>query len=318
MRGVIALVGPTAVGKTDVSIELAKRLEAEIVGCDSMQVYRRMPILSQQPTAAQLAQVTHHVMNCVEPTDTFNVGQYRRLALEAIADIHARGKTALLVGGSGMYLKTLTHGFCEAPPEDAHIRTRLFLVAEEQGSPALHERLRSVDPAAASKIHPHDARRVVRALEVYESTGRPLSRLWSEAAEAAVPMTVLGLARGREALCARINDRVVRMMREDGVLDDARQVSALGLSRTARQVHGLRFLDAYLNGERSLEETITLWQQQVRQYARRQMTWFRADARIRWLTLDAHDSIQLVCDHLAGLLGTPTHRSPSWNAPSSS
>jgi tRNA dimethylallyltransferase len=315
---VIALVGPTAVGKTDVSIALARRLDAEIVGCDSMQVYRRMPILSQQPTNEQRAAVPHHLIDCIEPAEPFNVGQYRRMALETIAGIHRRGKTALLVGGTGLYLKALTHGLCDAPPRDAGIRQQLEEAMAREGGERFHERLQRLDPLAASKIHPRDNRRLVRAFEVYELTGRPLSAFWKrtpgkgwlgtsaggeDAGGPSLPMTLIGLTREREELYARINHRVERMIREDGVLDEARRVLTLALSQPARQVHGLAFLEAHLRGGASLEETIQRWQQQVRQYARRQMTWFRAHSEIQWVTMGAEEPSASVVERIERLAG---------------
>lgn len=314
----IALVGPTAVGKTDVSIELAKRLGAEIVGCDSMQVYRRMPILSQQPTAEQRAAVAHHLIDCIEPTEPFNVGQYRRLALEAIAGIHRRGKTALLVGGTGLYLKALTHGLCDAPPRDAGIRRQLEEAMAREGGERFHERLQRLDPLAASKIHPRDNRRLVRAFEVYELTGWPLSAFWkrtpgkgwlgppereADAGEPSLPMTLIGLRREREELYARINRRVERMIREEGVLDEARQVLSLRLSQTAGQVHGLPHLREYLAGSASMDATVAAWQQQVRNYARRQMTWFRAHSDIRWVTVGEDEPAASVVERIAPMVG---------------
>ena len=283
MQRIVALIGPTAVGKTDVSIELAKRLGAEIVGCDSMQVYRRMSALTTQPTAEQRAAVPHHLIDCVEPTELFNVGQYRRLALEMIADIQRRGKSVLIVGGTGLYLKALTNGLSEAPPADATVRNRLWQEAEQEGSAMLHQRLAQIDPMAASKIHPNDPRRIVRALEVYELTGQPVSRSWRWTDGDGLPMTIIGLQRPREELYERINRRVERMIQDEHVLSEVRALAGVTLSRTAQQVHGLRFIQAYLNGRAGLDETVAAWQQQVRNYARRQMIWFRADPRIQWV-----------------------------------
>ncbi len=308
MTRVVAVVGPTAVGKTDIAIELAKRLDAEIVGCDSMQVYRGMGRLTQQPTPAQQAEVAHHVVDCIEPEETFNVGRYRRLALEAVEQIHRRGRAALIVGGTGLYLKALTDGLCDAPPEDARIRQTLMRQAEVGGAEALHARLREVDPDAAAQVHPRNARRVVRALEVYELTGRPLSRGWtwrdtaSPSKDGALEMTVIGLLRDREELQERINRRVERMIRDDGVLEEVRRVLPRALSRTARQVHGLAFLEPFVNGASSAEESIPLWQQQVRRYAKRQLTWFRADPRIRWVTLRDNEAVSDIVDHCLLLL----------------
>lgn len=300
MSQLIALVGPTAVGKTDVSIALATQLDAEIVGCDSMQVYRRMGLLTQQPTPEQRAEVPHHLIDVIEPTDSFSVGEYRRLALERIEDIHARGKSVLLVGGTGLYLKALTNGLSELPSADHRIREGLAAAAQAEGSPVLHARLEQVDRPAAAKIHPHDTRRIVRALEVYELTGRPLSSFWRWDGGADEAVTVIGLTREREELDERINRRVERMIREEGVLAEARDVLTLELSRTARQVHGLRFLAAYLNGTHSLDEIIPLWQRQVRQYARRQLVWFRAMPGIRWVGWAAGESVESVVRRIVG------------------
>ena len=316
MRDILALVGPTAVGKTDVSIELAKRLNAEIVGCDSMQVYRGMAALTQQPTLEQRAAVPHHLVDCIEPTETFSAGRYRAMALEAIEAIQCQGRAALLVGGTGLYLKALTHGLCEAPPANSRIRARLWEAVRAEGSEAHHQRLAGIDPAAAAKIHPHDARRVVRALEVYEVTGQPLSRLWrhapggswreSETDRGLSDMMVVGLTRPREELYERINRRVERMIQDEAVCGEVRRMRAdprgSALSLTARKVHGLRFLEAYLTGETSREETIRLWQQQVRHYARRQLTWFRADPRIQWVTSARDESPGMIVDRLLTVL----------------
>lgn len=298
MSRLIALIGPTAVGKTGVSIALAKRLDAEVVGCDSMQVYRGMSHLTQQPSREQQAAVAHHLVDCIEPADAFSVGQYRRAALEAIRSIHDRGKDALIVGGTGLYLKALTNGLCEAPSADEGLRRELAAVAQARGSAALHEQLKVRDPLAASKIHPHDTRRLVRALEVYELTGEPLSGRWGRSAGEALPMTVIGLTREREELYSRINARVERMIRDEDVLEEVRRVRGRQMSHTARQAHGLAYLEAYLDGARGLEETITLWQRQVRQYARRQLVWFHADPRIQWITMTSEESVEMTVEHV--------------------
>ncbi len=298
----IALIGPTAVGKTDVSIELALRLGAEIVGCDSMQVYRGMSRLTQQPSREQQAAVAHHLVDCIEPIEAFSVGQYRRTALEAIRSIHNRGNDALIAGGTGLYLKALTDGLCEAPPADEGVRRELAAVAQARGSAALHEQLQVRDPLAASKIHPHDTRRLVRALEVYELTGEPLSGRWGRSTAEALPMTVIGLTREREELYSRINARVERMIRDEDVLEEVRRVRGRQMSHTARQAHGLAYLEAYLDGARGFEETITLWQRQVRQYARRQLIWFRAVAEVQWVTITGEEAPEAIVTRITSSL----------------
>ncbi|MDP3722552.1 MAG: tRNA (adenosine(37)-N6)-dimethylallyltransferase MiaA [Candidatus Omnitrophota bacterium] len=291
MPRIIAIVGPTAVGKSTVAVELAQSLEAEIVSCDSMQVYRQMPVLSQGPTRGQRVQVPHYLIECVEPTQAFSVGEYRKRALPAITQILGRGRRVLIVGGTGLYLKALTDGLCQAPPADVSIRERLWSECQGLGSPTLYDRLRGVDAAAASRIHPHDARRIIRALEVYTLTGRPISSWWRQACEELLPaqVTIIGLGRDREALYQRIDERLLHMVYEEGVINEARRVLGLPLSRTARQVHGLADLERYLSGDVSLKETIRVWQQRVRNYARRQLTWFRRTPQIQWLVLHAQE-----------------------------
>lgn len=291
MSQIVAVVGPTAVGKSAVAVEVAQRLEAEIVSCDSMQVYRQMPVLSQGPTRGQRAQVQHHLIECVEPTQPFSVGEYRKTALPIINQLLERSRRVLIVGGTGLYLRALTEGLCEAPPADVHIRERLWSECQGLGSPTLYDRLRGIDAMAASRIHPHDARRIIRALEVYALTGRPISSWWRQACAELLPdqVTVIGLSRDQEALYHRIDERLLHMMYEEGVINEARRVLGLPLSRTARQVHGLADLERYLSGDVSLKDTVRIWQQRVRNYARRQLTWFRRTSHIQWLTIHAQE-----------------------------
>ena len=295
---ILAVIGPTAAGKTDVSIELARRLGAEIVGCDSMQVYRGLGALATQPTAAQRAAAPHHLIDCLEPTELCNAGRYRTLALSALSEIQRRGRSALIVGGTGLYLKALMDGLCEAPPSDAAIRARLSEELEARGREALYEEAARIDPIWAAREDARNPQRLVRALEVYRLSGRPLSSFWGASTESGVAMTVVGMERSREDLYGRINRRVERMIRDEEVLEEARRVRGLALSRTARQVHGLRFLEAYLDGLASMEETTARWQQQVRNYAKRQMTWFRAESRIRWVPVAPDEPVESIAPRL--------------------
>lgn len=285
MHRVIAVVGPTAVGKTAIAVELAQSLDAEIVSCDSMQVYRHMRVLTQAPTHAQRALVQHHLLECVEPTQSFSVGYYRKIAAPIINRILERGKRVLLVGGTGLYLKALTEGLCDAPPADTRVRERLWSECHGLGSPLLYDRLRGVDSLAASRIHPNDARRIIRALEVYTLTGRPISSWWRQASAELLhgQVHVIGIIREREALYHRIAERVLHMVYEEGVINEIRQLLDAALSRTARQVHGLSDIERYLSGAVTLKETIAVWQQRVRHYARRQLTWFRQTPNIHWM-----------------------------------
>lgn len=282
---VVALVGPTAVGKTNVSIELAQRLSAEIISCDAMQLYRGMPILTQVPTSAQRKQVVHHLVECVDPTESFNAGRYRSMSVPLINRLLEHGKPLLIVGGTGMYLKVLTEGLCDAPPGDRETREALWRECSGIGSTSMHNRLQELDSTAASRIHPHDARRIIRALEVYALTGKPLSDWWKFSAPQRLQaqVIVIGMNRDRVALYERINQRLIHMIYEEGVINEARRMLRLALSLTARQVHGLGDIERYLRSEVSLKDTVTIWQQRVRNYAKRQLTWFRQTPGIQWV-----------------------------------
>ena len=287
MQRVIALVGPTAVGKSAIAVELSVILGAEIVSCDSMQVYRSMPILTQSPTHAQRAQIQHHLIDCIEPTRSFSVGEYRKMAAPIINQILERGKRVLIVGGTGLYLKALTEGLCDAPPADVRIREQLWTECHGDGRAKLYDRLQGVDAVAASRIHPNDARRIIRALEVYALTGRPISSWWRQAGAELLQgqVTILGVNRDREELYRRINDRLLHMVYEEGVINEVRRLLRVSLSRTVRQVHGLADIEQYLTGALSLKEMITVWQQRVRHYARRQLIWFRQTPDIEWIDI---------------------------------
>ena len=284
---ILALVGPTAVGKTGLSIELARLLNAEIVSCDSMQVYRRLPILSQAPTQAERAAVPHHLIDCVDPTENFSAGQYRDLAGEAINEILGRGKRALVVGGTGLYLRALSQGMCEAPPADPDVRRRLWNECETLGPEPLYERLNSIDRVAAAKIHPRDAKRIIRAIEVFVISGRSLSSWWqTEGSDKPMAIPVIGLNRERGELVKRIAVRQLDMLFEQNVVGEAREVLKLPLSQTAGQVHGLADIAAYLERRVTLQAMIEAWRTRVRQYAKRQLTWFRHVPGIRWLNIE--------------------------------
>ena len=193
----------------------------------------------------------------------------------------------LIVGGTGLYLKALTEGLCDAPPADNRVREQLWNECHGVGSATMYSRLQGVDAIAASRIHPNDARRIIRALEVYALTGRPISSWWRQASAELLPghVTVIGLNREREALYNRINERVFDMVYEQGVINEVRQLLRLPLSKTARQVHGLGDIEMYLEGKMTLKETLAIWQQRVRHYARRQLTWFRQTPNIHWVTI---------------------------------
>ncbi len=304
MQRPIVIVGPTGVGKSAVAVELAKRLDAEIVSCDSMQVYRGAEILSQAPTVTQRREVPHHMVACIDPTRTFSVAEYRSLAIPAVEKQRARGKSILIVGGTGLYLKVLTQGLCDAPPGDAKLRYRLQVECSDLGSMRLHNRLQKIDGPAAARIHPNDTRRIIRALEVYTLTGKPISRWW-QAQDVARPwgdMMVIGLTRERQELYERINARVLEMIYEQGVINEVRRLLQQPLSQTVRQIHGLADLEGYLERDVSLPETMSVWQQRVRNYARRQWTWFRRTPGLHWIEMLATEPPSLTAERILELV----------------
>ena len=282
---VLALVGPTAAGKTELALELAERLGAEVVSADAMLVYRGMDIGTAKPTPAERARVPHHLVDLVDPGEEFSVARFQPLARAAIAEVLARGRRPLLVGGSGLYFQAVVDDFA-FPPTDPAVRARLEAEAAAGGLPRLYARLAAADPPAAARIQPGNLRRTVRALEVLELTGRPFSsfRAAMDDPVSRYRLTVLGLDPGPELLRARVAERVAAMAAA-GLADEVRRLAGRPLSRTARQALGYKeLLDAMSQGTppaEALEAVV----RRTRAYARRQLAWFRRDRRVRWSTL---------------------------------
>lgn len=282
----LVLTGPTGSGKSRLALDLAERLGAEIISMDSMALYRGMDICTAKPSAQDQARVRHHLLDVLDPWEIGSVAWWLDRARECVAEIQKRGKRVLFIGGTPLYLQALLHGLFEGPPADATLRTELEQVAAEQGGAELHRRLAEVDPVSAARLHPNDVRRLVRALEVNQLTGRPLSdwqQQWN--APAVVPPSpdgvspedrCLWLERPREELYARIDARVLQMMQE-GLLEEIGRLRALpqGISKQARQALGVEELLAYLEGREPLEVAVARLQQHSRNYAKRQLTWFR-------------------------------------------
>ncbi len=282
---VLAVVGPTASGKTGLALDVAERLDAEIVSADAMLVYRGMDIGTAKPSPAERARVPHHLVDVVDPSEEFSVARFQPLARAAVADVLARGRVPLLVGGSGLYFHAVVDDFA-FPPTDPSVRARLEAEAGRTGPAALYARLAAADPAAASRIQPGNLRRTVRALEVIELTGRPFSsfRAAMDAPVSRYELTVVGLDPGREALRRRVAERVAAMV-EAGLVAEVRRLAATPLSRTARQALGYKeLLDAFEQGGQ-VEAAVQQIVARTRAYARRQLAWFRRDPRIRWGTL---------------------------------
>ncbi len=287
MERLIFLVGPTAIGKTGISLELAKIGNGEIISCDSMQVYRGMNIGTSKPAKRLLDTIPHHMVDILDPAEEFSVAQFRKLAVEAIEDILARKKMPLLVGGSGLYVKVLIDGIFEGPPADREFRQRLKEEADGSGIGALYKRLQQVDAKSAEKIHRNDLRRIIRALEVYEKAGTPLSELKSNTVGLAgkYNIRIFGFNMERAVLYRKIDERV-DLMFGDGLVEEAGKLLRDKLSMTASQALGYKEVFGCLKGEYSPDEARDLLKRNTRRYAKRQLTWFRANKEIEWVTLD--------------------------------
>jgi tRNA dimethylallyltransferase len=287
----LALLGPTAAGKTELSLRLAEKLDAELISCDSMCVYRGMDIGTAKPTEAERSRVPHHMIDIADPDEQFTVADYKERVEELILDLNARGKLPMLVGGTGLYLRAVVQDYpmINVPP-DPELREKLRAEAEATSREALHEQLAEVDPRAAEKIHHNDLKRVVRALEVFEKTGKPISRAQEETtAESPYDSLKIGLEVPRDVLYERINRRVDEML-EDGLLEEVRALLDSGYSRDlySMQSLGYRELAAYLADEHDLEEAVRLIKRNTRHFARRQLIWFRKEKNVNWV--QTHDT----------------------------
>ena len=282
---IVAIVGPTAVGKTSLSLELAKLLPAEIVSVDSRQVYRHMNIGTAKPTFEEQSQAPHHLIDIAEPTDDFSLAAYLEIAHCAIQDIRKRGRLPLLVGGTGQYLWALLEDWrVPSVAPDRKFREEMEALAVEQGEEILYNRLRELDPESAAGIDSRNLRRVIRALEVHHQTGVPFSKMRGRG-EGRYNSLVIGLTLPRDELYLRTDQRVDRML-EAGWLDEVRCLLGRGVAteRPSMSSVGYRELAAWLQEETSLEEAVRNIKSHTRKFARRQYAWFRlSDPRIRWL-----------------------------------
>jgi len=286
----VVLLGPTAVGKTDVSVTVAEVVGAEIISCDSVAVYRYMDIGSAKPTPEQRVRVPHHLLDVVNPDEPYNVAMYVPDAERAIREIWGRGKIAMVVGGTSLYLSALLEGFDLpiAPPDEA-VRRRLSEWAEREGAEALHRRLREIDPQAAQRIHPHDVVRLVRALEVYELTGKPISAFWHGAFDAPglhryPHALVIGLICERGQLYRRIETRMHRLLAL-GWLDEIRRLLSMGYSPQLKSLRslGYREFTQVVLGNWTLERGQQEYLRHAKAFARRQWYWFKRRPYVRWL-----------------------------------
>jgi len=305
-RPEIALIlGVTASGKSDCALDVAEALDGEIVSVDSMQVYRGMDIGTAKPTTADRARAPHHLIDILEPSDACSAAYFAAQADQAIAAIAARGRLPIVVGGTPLYLMSLMFGMFEGPSADRELRKRLRAVADEEGTSALHQRLEKVDPNGAERIHPNDYKRIERALEVYELTGKPLSELqtqWS-ADGLRYPGRVVGLRREKEDASRRINARVKQMV-EAGLVEEVRGLLAQpqGLSEQARQGLGYAQIIDHLEGRMSLADAVEQIKILTRRFAKHQRTWYRKFPMAKWVDVAAKESKASIAQRVLELL----------------
>ncbi len=289
-KPLIVLTGPTAVGKTKLSIELARAVDGEIISADSMQVYQYMDIGSAKIKRSEMQGVPHYLVDVLSPMEDFHIVKFQKMAKEAMEDIYSRGKLPVLVGGTGFYIQAVTRDidFTGAGQEDEY-RLRLERLALERGKEYLHNMLKEADPVSAEEIHANNIKRVIRALEFYHQNGFPISRHNREQKEQKSPynLAYFVLNAPRELLYDRIEKRVDEMMGE-GLLDEVKHLKAMGCHRGMVSMQGLgyRELLAYLDGEYSLEEAVNAIKQDTRHFAKRQLTWFRREPDVIWMDKD--------------------------------
>jgi len=285
----IIITGPTASGKTTLAVEMAREFNAEITNADSMQVYRYMDIGTAKPSISERKGIIHHLIGVVDPDDEFNAAKYRELAIPVIREIIGKMKRCFIVGGTGLYIKTLLGGLVECPPSDPVLRNELIHECEEKGPPFLHERLRMLDNESADHIHPNDKTRIIRALEIITLTGRLYSSIIMEHCFSERPFRTLKICinMDRDRLYDRINNRSNRMI-EAGLIDETKGLLERGYSPELRSMKslGYRHVVSYLRKECNIEDMMSNLKQDTRRYAKRQLTWFRADTEMIWVKPD--------------------------------
>jgi len=285
----LVLVGPTAVGKTALSLQIAKAFNAEIISGDSMQVYRGMDIGTAKLMPDEMAGIPHHLIDICEPEHPFSVSEFQSLCVDKINEIHQRGHLPFIVGGTGLYVESVCYGFrFQEIGADEPFRAEMRAIARERGPQALHDRLKSVDPVSAAKLHPNDEGRVIRALEVFRLLGKPLSEVQEQSRgdEKSSPyrLCLIGLTMDREELYRRIDSRVDEMLKA-GLVEEVRGLLDKGVPRSAVSMRGLGYKEiaAYLAGETGYDEAVAILKRDTRHFAKRQMSWFRHMQGLEWV-----------------------------------
>ena len=293
---VVVIVGPTASGKSSLSIKIAKELDGEVISADSMQIYKRMDIATAKITAEEADGVVHHLIDFVEPWESFSVAVYKQLAVSCIDDIVKRGKQPILVGGTGLYVDTVVNNTSFLDYEKSDIRNSLIERLNNEGCDALYAELQKIDAKSAEKIHVNDSKRIIRALELYYSTGQTMSfqRELSHLEKSDYNFCIIGLnANDRQFLYDRIDQRVDEMI-ENGLVDEANRFFNSKYSSTAKQAIGYKELLPYFKGELTLSQAAENLKRETRRYAKRQLSWFRRNEKINWLYIDSESADSLL------------------------
>ncbi len=284
-KPVLVICGPTASGKTRIGIEVAKKMNGEIISADARQFYKMMSIGTAQPSLEERAEIPHHLVGFADINNHISAADFRKLAIECIENIYAQGNLPIFVGGSGLYIRALEEGFFEGPKRDSKYRLYLENKIEKEGIETIYRKLEKLDPETATRLHPNDRARIVRALEVYRSTGRSITALQKEGKypQTDYDFIKIGIRLRRDTLYQRINERVLRMV-EDGLIAEVKMVYENLRPQSSHLFKTLAYREfkGYLDGEYDLDRAVYLTQLHTRHYAKRQMTWFRADKDIKW------------------------------------
>ena len=305
LQPLVVLVGPTAIGKSRIAIEVAQALGTEILTADSTQVYRGMNIGTDTPSEEDRRRVPHRLIDLVEPDEPFNAGEFRRQALREISRLYEKSLLPLVVGGTGLYVRALLNGLWTGPPSDRTLRRKLEEEVRARGGESMYQELGRVDPVTASRLHPRDTVKVLRALEVYRQTGVPLSKAHETHRERATPFRalVLGLTMERAVLHQRIDQRVDVELAK-GLIDETRTLLTKGYSRdlVSMKSLGYRQMAGYLEGEYSFDEAVRRLKRDTRHFAKRQMTWFRKEPGLTWVEVQPEESVQSVSQRVVALI----------------
>ena len=301
----LVIVGPTAAGKTEVGIKLAERIGGEIVSADSRQVYRFMDIGTAKPSMDERGNVPHYMIDIVNPDEEFTVADYVKGAAKAIREIFKKGKMPVMIGGTGLYVRAVVDGIFSGPGSDTEIRKKLEEEAKKKGLSCLHERLGKIDPEASLRIHPNDGRRIIRALEIYETTGHPISRLQKDGRKRKQEYSprMFGINRLREELYGRIDERVGKIFRA-GFVEEVKMLMDMGYGENLISMEALGYREVIrcLSKKMNLEEAKSKIKKDTRNYAKRQLTWFRKDRRINWINVKRSENSENAAERICRFL----------------